>query len=87
MNPIWAWWTEFSFLPKWWRDPFERERLRICSGCGEEVRECMGFVNFEDFMEALKGLRHPADVRETCGYCKEKRLKAEAPKRHGYLEE
>ena len=59
----------------------ENKAERHCIDCGIKIIECMGFVIFLDFLEALEGKRKWNDVRERCGKCvllwEQKNLKKE----------
>ena len=40
------------------------ESKRNCYLCGEEIRECMGYVLASDFLDFMQGKRN--NVRELC---------------------
>ena len=42
---------------------------RKCIQCGEQIRECMGFVSFKDFLRAMAEEIPFSEVGETCGKC------------------
>jgi hypothetical protein len=46
---------------------------RKCCECGVPIRECMAFVNGEDWVRWHKGEIPKEDIRETCGICREKK--------------
>lgn len=49
----------------------EKNIARHCMDCKTKIFECMGFVVFGDFLEALSGQREWKNVRERCGKCVE----------------
>jgi len=44
-------------------------KMRRCYKCNAMLRECMGSVNYKDFMLATEGKILFKDVRELCGKC------------------